>query len=215
MVCRNPYATTFKVEDKMRESYEDYMKRRLREEEDDRKRRAEYEDREWQRLTQLAEAKKKIAESRSHHDIVEPKIYESPDGGKTVYERDFRAPISTRKLVMSPEEQKIKDYLKKDKPFIQYGKDEHEVMISAEDIDKINNSNKVDMVNHPPHYNKGIETTDYIDSWEMGFSQGNVVKYVTRYNLKHDTKEKQLEDLKKCRWYLEKLIHKVENEERD
>ena len=68
-----------------------------------------------------------------------------------------------------------------------------------------------DIVNHPPHYNKGIETTKYIDSWNMGFSQGNVVKYVTRYNLKHEEKQKQLEDLKKARWYLEDLINMVEN----
>ena len=30
-----------------------------------------------------------------------PKIYESPDKGKTVYERDFGAPHSERKLIMS------------------------------------------------------------------------------------------------------------------
>ena len=28
-----------------------------------------------------------------------PKIFESPDGGKTVYERDFQQPFSQRKLV--------------------------------------------------------------------------------------------------------------------
>ena len=26
-----------------------------------------------------------------------------------------------------------------------------------------------DMVNSPPHYNKGIETTEYINSYDMGF----------------------------------------------
>ena len=30
-----------------------------------------------------------------------PKIYESPDKGKTVYERDFGAPHNERKLIMS------------------------------------------------------------------------------------------------------------------
>jgi hypothetical protein len=169
-----------------RESYEQYMTRRLREEEEEKQRRAEYEDREWQRLMQLAESKKKIAELKARHDSKEPKIYESPDGGKTVYERDFGS--TTRRLVSSPEEQKINDYLYEDK------------------------ANKPDMVNHPPHYNKGIETTTYINSWDMGFSQGNVVKYVTRYNLKHDSKEKQLEDLRKARWYLEDVIKQVENE---
>jgi len=129
-----------------------------------------------------AERKSRIEKSRSHHDIVNPKIYESPDGGKTVYERNF-GETTRRQISSSPEEKKIRDYLNRD----------------------------VDMVNHPPHYNKGIETTTYIDSWEMCFSQGNVVKYVTRYNLKHDTKEKQLEDLKKARWYLDDLIKMVEN----
>lgn len=29
-----------------------------------------------------------------------PKIFESPDKGKTVYERDFGAPHNTRKMIM-------------------------------------------------------------------------------------------------------------------
>ena len=67
-----------------------------------------------------------------------------------------------------------------------------------------------DMVNNPPHYNKGIETTDYINSYDMGFSQGNVVKYVTRYNLKHTDLRKQREDLAKAKWYLNDLIVELE-----
>ena len=144
------------------ETFEQFLSRKIKEEESERKHR--------------------IEKSRSHHDIVNPKIYESPDGGKTVYERNF-GETTRRQISSSPEEKKIRDYLNRD----------------------------VDMVNHPPHYNKGIETTAYIDSWDMGFSQGNVIKYVTRYNLKHDTKEKQLEDLKKARWYLDDLIKMVEN----
>lgn len=59
-----------------------------------------------------------------------------------------------------------------------------------------------DVVNHPPHYTKGIETSDYIESWEMGFVEGNIIKYVTRYKYK----DKPIEDLKKAQWYLTKLI---------
>ena len=33
-----------------------------------------------------------------------PKIYESPDGGKTVYERDFNSPHSERRLITHPQE---------------------------------------------------------------------------------------------------------------
>ena len=50
-----------------------------------------------------------------------------------------------------------------------------------------------DAVNHPPHYNKGIETNNYIKSWDMSYAQGNVCKYVTRYNLKHKDKDLQRE----------------------
>ena len=67
-----------------------------------------------------------------------------------------------------------------------------------------------DMVNSPPHYNKGIETTEYINSYDMGFSQGNVIKYVTRYNLKHTDLRKQREDLAKAKWYLNDLIVELE-----
>ena len=67
-----------------------------------------------------------------------------------------------------------------------------------------------DMVNHPPHYNKGIETTEYINSYDMGFAQGNVIKYVTRFNLKHNDLRKQREDLAKAKWYLNDLIVQLE-----
>lgn len=189
-----------------RETYEQYMTRRMREEERDKNLIAQYEDQAW----------REMEERRSNRN--KAKIYESPDGGKTVYERSMGSNI--RKIIQSPEEQKIKDYLRRDKPEYTTPKPD-ETYPAREDVPaelwgkniKEALSNKTDMVNHPPHYNKGIETTTYINSWNMGFSQGNVIKYVTRYNLKHDTKEKQLEDLKKARWYLEDVIKKVESEQ--
>lgn len=63
-----------------------------------------------------------------------------------------------------------------------------------------------DTVNSPDHYTKGIEVYDFIQSWEMSFPRGNVVKYVTRAPYKGNT----LEDLKKARWYLDKLIKAAE-----
>ena len=64
-----------------------------------------------------------------------------------------------------------------------------------------------EMVDHPSHYNQGIETIDYIDSWEMNFNTGNVIKYVTRAGYKND----QLEDLKKAMWYLDREIQRLKN----
>ena len=62
---------------------------------------------------------------------------------------------------------------------------------------------KGDMVNHPEHYNHGIECIDYIESHDLNFNEGNVVKYVTRHKYKNG-----LEDLKKARFYLDREIAK-------
>ena len=64
---------------------------------------------------------------------------------------------------------------------------------------------KKEMVFHPDHYNKGIEVIDFIESWGLDFNEGNVVKYVTRHKLK---------DLKKARFYIDRLIALQEREER-
>jgi predicted transcriptional regulator len=66
---------------------------------------------------------------------------------------------------------------------------------------------RVDMVNHPPHYTAGgIETIDFIEAKELGYNLGNVVKYITRSDLKGD----RLENLKKAQWYLNR---EIKNEE--
>ena len=64
-----------------------------------------------------------------------------------------------------------------------------------------------EMVNHPSHYNQGIETIEYIESWSMNFNTGNVIKYVTRAGYKNN----QLEDMKKAMWYLQREIDRIEN----
>jgi hypothetical protein len=56
-----------------------------------------------------------------------------------------------------------------------------------------------------------IETFDYIKSWRMGYAEGNVIKYVSR----HKYKGKALQDLKKARWYLDKLIEELEQIENE
>ena len=63
-------------------------------------------------------------------------------------------------------------------------------------------------INHPEHYNKGIETIAFIESWGMDFNTGNVVKYLTRAPYKGS----EIEDLKKARWYLDRLIEQKESQ---
>ena len=50
-----------------------------------------------------------------------------------------------------------------------------------------------------------IECIDYIDSHAFDFLEGNVIKYVTRYQDKNG-----IEDLKKARWYIDRLIKREE-----
>ena len=64
---------------------------------------------------------------------------------------------------------------------------------------------EIDMVNHPQHYSAhGIEPIDYIESHDLNFNLGNVIKYVSRAPFKGT----ELQDLKKAKWYLEREIKK-------
>ena len=67
----------------------------------------------------------------------------------------------------------------------------------------------------PNHYKQGgIESIDAIKAFMSeeafkGFLKGNCQKYLFRYEQKNG-----LEDLKKCQWYLERLIGVLEEEQR-
>jgi hypothetical protein len=65
-----------------------------------------------------------------------------------------------------------------------------------------------DNVNHPAHYTAGnIECIDAIQEaikgldGDEGYLTGNIIKYMWRWKRKNG-----LEDLKKAKWYLERLI---------
>ena len=66
-----------------------------------------------------------------------------------------------------------------------------------------------EMVNHPSHYNDGkIEVIDFIEDKNLNFHRGNAVKYIARAGKKD--KSKEVEDLKKAQWYIEREIKKLE-----
>ena len=74
-----------------------------------------------------------------------------------------------------------------------------------------NQLTKLDNVNHPSHYTDGdIEVIDYIEDKKLGYHLGNVVKYVSRAGKKDASKT--IEDLKKARWYLDRYITNLEEE---
>ena len=67
-----------------------------------------------------------------------------------------------------------------------------------------------DPVNNPAHYTVGtIEVLDFIEDQNLDYREGNIIKYVTRAPYKG----KRLSDLKKARWYLDRLIEEAIEEE--
>lgn len=79
-------------------------------------------------------------------------------------------------------------------------------------IDETRRQMDTDMVNAPPHYNQaGIECIDALAAATSGKTGieavcvANVIKYLWRYELKNG-----VEDVKKARWYLDRLIGELE-----
>ena len=65
-----------------------------------------------------------------------------------------------------------------------------------------------EQINHPSHYVKGIEPIEIIESWDLNFSLGNAIKYI----LRSPYKGKQIEDLEKARWYIDREINRLKDE---
>ena len=82
-----------------------------------------------------------------------------------------------------------------------------------ETLDKVKEPVENDNVNHPSHYTDGnIEVMDFIEDKQLNFARGNVIKYVSRAGKKDPNKE--LEDLKKAMWYLNREIERLEKEKK-
>lgn len=78
-----------------------------------------------------------------------------------------------------------------------------------EEPGKLNENKKNDTINHPAHYTTGnIEVIDFIEDKKLNYLRGNVIKYISRAGIKD--KSKELEDLKKAAWYLNREIQKLE-----
>ena len=71
---------------------------------------------------------------------------------------------------------------------------------------------KTEVVENPQHYggkDNPYEAIKVIDAWNLGFSLGNCVKYISRAG----KKDKLIQELYKARWYLNHEIEKLEKEE--
>ena len=80
---------------------------------------------------------------------------------------------------------------------------------------KESNTRMSDNVNHPSHYDgedNPYEAIKVIEAWNLGFCLGNAVKYISRVGKKD--KSKEVEDLEKAVWYLQREINKLKGEQK-
>ena len=99
-----------------------------------------------------------------------------------------------------------KDLFKLDSPNLKSG---------SADIYEFNEYKKSDSVNSPSHYTRGSqEAIDTIEeaiqdapSVDAGFLHGQVLKYLLRLWLK----DNPIQDAEKARWYLNRLIDKLDS----
>ena len=72
--------------------------------------------------------------------------------------------------------------------------------------------NNKEMVKNPDHYggaSNPYEAIKVIEHWNLDFHLGNTVKYISRAGKKDPSKE--IEDLKKAMFYLDRKIKNLEN----
>lgn len=66
-------------------------------------------------------------------------------------------------------------------------------------------------VNNPEHYGGAqnpFEAIKVIEAWDLNFSLGNAVKYISRAGIKDP--RKHLEDLQKARWYVGRELERLD-----
>lgn len=87
----------------------------------------------------------------------------------------------------------------------------------TDSIDAITGESNNDAVNHPSHYtNRSMEAIDIIEmvigiekNTKVAYAMSNVLKYMLRFR----DKGKPIEDMKKARWYLDRMIKHLEDED--
>lgn len=66
-------------------------------------------------------------------------------------------------------------------------------------------------IDHPSYYGSDTtyETIKVIEAWQLDFCLGNAVKYISRAGKKDP--EKEIEDLQKAVWYIQRRIGQLKD----
>lgn len=88
------------------------------------------------------------------------------------------------------------------------------LLINTDNTEK--ETKQYDAIN-PAHYKDSkIEVIDYIEDKNLGFCLGNAIKYISRAEKKKDNGrniiDKEIEDLQKAVWYINRRIYELEKE---
>jgi hypothetical protein len=65
---------------------------------------------------------------------------------------------------------------------------------------------------NPKYYKGKVEVIEAIEAWNLNFHRGNAIKYISRAGKKNP--EKEIEDLKKACWYINREIDRLTGKER-
>ena len=70
----------------------------------------------------------------------------------------------------------------------------------------------MEQVNHPKHYTSHPSGVECIEITEhMSFNLGNAIKYIWRASIKG----KEIEDLRKAKWYVDREIRRLAGDKHD
>jgi len=200
------------------EKHEEYMKRRLREEEEEREAKfvAEYEERAFKDLENRLKIKEELQEIPAKYPQ-RKKIYESPDGGKTVYEREFGGTnrIKTEGHVANSDDISV-EYTLDGNIEIKL-KTDNDVEVPKIILYKYNEDALIKEfkeyidATYSQHYSRDkFQATEFImdGGHGTGFCIGNVLKYAQRYG-KKGTRDDARKDLMKVLHYalLQLYVH--------
>ena len=128
-----------------------------------------------------------------------PRYWEFEDKSAGIYEMGGTLPASSKTRIGT-----IVTY----EDGCKYRKMESGAWAQLYNIDK-EEPTKIDPVNYPSHYTqfKGIEVIQLTE--HLNFCRGNAVKYIARAGAKDNSKE--IEDLEKARWYIDREIERLKN----
>jgi hypothetical protein len=147
-------------------------------------------------------------ESKTTKEVVR---FDGLSKGEVIVSKNKDFPVGFYSLNIEPHTSIIWKQI--ENPNLATDKEIEQVINEEYEKDSLINKDKQDMIN-PSHYKKGgIETIDYMKAKSTpeefkGHLRLTALKYLSRYG----QKDNELQELEKAKWYLDRLIQELKNE---